>query len=208
MARTRIKVCGVTEEEHAIAAAEAGADAVGFVLSGMGPRAIGPEDAYAIMSVLPPLVTAVGVFHDTPREDFSDAEEACPTPYTQLGGSEDAHLVRSCGPDVIKVVRYDEATFAAELARWEGVDEVCALLIEISPEAAAFDWSVLRPHLEDISKPIILGGNLTPKNVAEAVIAVRPWGVDVTWGVEREAGVKDLQLIEDFCAAVQGADRE
>ncbi len=208
MARTRIKVCGVTEEEHAIAAAEAGADAVGFVLSGRGPRAICPDDAYGIMSVLPPMVTAVGVYEDTTIDDFSDAEEACPTPYAQLSGREDAHLVKSCGPDVIKVVKFDAATFATELARWDALNEVCAILIEASDANGPFDWRQIVPFLEHTGKPIILGGNLNPTNVAEAILAVRPWGVDVTWGIEREPGVKDLALIEEFCLAVQGADRE
>ena len=176
MARTRIKVCGVTEEEHAIAAAQAGADAVGFVLSGSGPRAIGPEEAFAIMSVLPPMMTTVGVFHDTPLDDFSDAEEECPTPYTQLCGNESVHLVRSCGPDVIKCVNFNEATIAAELAQWDGVDEVSAILLRVSDEGGPFDWARIRPHLEPISKAIILGGNLTPANVGEAILAVAAVG--------------------------------
>jgi len=205
MARTRVTICGVTEEEQAITAAEAGADAVGFVFHRTSPRAIDPEEAYAIMSVLPPLVASVGEFCEPTLDEFSDAEELCPTIYTKFAGEEDVQLVRSCGPDVIKVVRWDEATIARDLLRWDELDEVCAIMVEV-PEG--FDWAQLTPHLENVRKPIVLSGGLTPRNVGEAILAVRPWGVEACAGVEHAPGVKDLELIEAFCLAVQGADRE
>ncbi|HYE63052.1 MAG TPA: hypothetical protein VD997_13730 [Phycisphaerales bacterium] len=207
MARTRITVCGITEEEQAFIAADAGADAIGFVFTPMSPRAIDPAAAYDIMSVMPPLLASVGEFCDPTVDQFVDAEEACPTIYTKFAGDEDVQLVRTCGPDVIKLVRYDEATFARDLARWDEVEEVCAVMVQ-APGPGAFDWARLTPHIENIRKPIILTGGLTPQNVGEAILAVRPWAVEACAGVEHAPGVKDVQMIEDFCLAVQGADRE
>src|SRR4051812_15642697 len=102
MGRTRIKICGIRDEGAALAAADSGADAIGFMFVPASVRYIDPEDAYGIMSVLPPLVSSVGVFADPTLDGFSDVEETCPTIYTQLHGEEDVQLVRSCGPDVIK----------------------------------------------------------------------------------------------------------
>lgn len=206
--RTRIKICGIRDEDAALAAADAGADAIGFMFVKTSPRYVEPEAAYAIMSGLPPLIATVGVFADPSVDEFSDVEETCPTIYSQLHGREDLQLVRSCGPDVIKAVRFDEATIAAELARWDGVEEVCAILVDggSGGTGTVFDWSLLTPHIEKIGKPIILAGGLTPENVARAIREVRPWAVDVSSGVEREKGVKDVALIEAFCEAVHGAD--
>ena len=191
-----------------MAAVDAGADAIGFMFVRNSPRFIHPDDAYAIMSGLPPLVASVGVFADPDVDEFSDIEEACPTIYTQLHGTEDVELVRNCGPDVIKAVRFDEATIARELAKWDELEEVCAILVDGGSGGAgvAFDWSLLTPHLERISKPIILAGGLTPENVGHAIREVGPYAVDVSSGVEREKGVKDAALIEAFCEAVRAAD--
>jgi phosphoribosylanthranilate isomerase len=208
--RTRIKICGIRDEDAAVAAADAGADAVGFMFVRSSARFIEPEEAYAIMTGLPPMVASVGVFADATVDEFSDVEEACPTIYSQLHGDEDVELVRSCGPDVIKAVRFDEATIARELARWDEVEEVCAILIDGGSGGAgvAFDWSLLVPHLEKVSKPLILAGGLTSENVGRAIREVRPYAVDVSSGVEREKGVKDVGLIEAFCEAVRAADSE
>ena len=193
-----------------MAAVDAGADAIGFMFVRASPRAIDPEQAYEIMAGLPPLVASVGVFADPDVDEFSDIEETCPTIYTQLHGDEDVDLVQQCGPDVIKAIRFDEATIAESLARWDEVDEVCAILIDggSGGMGVAFDWALLTPHLEHISKPIILAGGLTPENVGHAIREVRPYAVDVSSGVEREKGVKDAGLIEAFCKAVREADGE
>ncbi len=210
MARTRIKICGIRDEEAAVAAADAGADAIGFMFVRSSPRFIEPEDAFQLLSSLPPLVSTVGVFADPTLDEFSDVEETCPTIYSQLHGNEDVELVQSCGPDVIKAIRFDKATIADEIARWSEVEEVCALLIDGSSGGAgvAFDWSLLTPHIENVAKPIILAGGLTPENVGRAIREVRPYGVDVSSGVERAKGVKDTALIEAFCDAVRAADAE
>lgn len=209
MPRTRIKICGVRDEETLYAAAEAGADAVGFVFVKGSPRYLDPEDAFALMGALPPFMASVGVFADRTIDDFLDVEERCPTQHAQLHGEEDEQLVRACGPDVIKAVRFDAATIGAELARWAEIPEVAAVLVD-GPKPGSgesIDWEALADAADSVAVPLILAGGLTPENVGEAIRIVRPWGVDVSSGVERERGVKDAALIEAFCEAVRDADR-
>ncbi len=207
MARTRVKICGIRDIETALVAADAGADAVGFVFVKSSPRYIDPLEAADIMFALPPLVASVGVFMNHSVQAFADIEEQCPTTHTQLHGNEDEKAVAACGP-AIKAVRFDEATIAAELSRWQAVGEVEAIMIDSPTPGAgvAFDWASLAPLVERAEKPIFLAGGLTPGNVAEAIRTVRPYAVDVSSGVERERGVKDPALIEAFLEAVREAD--
>lgn len=220
MPRTRIKICGLRDAPSAAAAVQAGADALGFVFVKSSPRNIEPADAWSIIGTLPPFVASVGLYQDATVEQFCDIEEVCPTNYAQLHGAETEDTARRCGPGVIKAVRYDPATIAAELKRWGAVDEVDAILIDGSSggEGVALDWKSLAAILESARrdaiagrapalKPIILAGGLTPDNVAEAVRIVRPFGVDVSSGVEKKRGVKDAGLITAFCEAVRSADR-
>jgi phosphoribosylanthranilate isomerase len=209
MPRTRVKICGIRSQDMALAAADAGADAVGFVFVPSSARYIAPEEAWSIIGALPPLVSSVGVFVNASIETFSDIEELCPTTFSQLQGNEQERLVRECGPGVFKAIRFDAATIRADLERWDAIGEVDAILIDGSAggEGTSFDWTQLRESMEGIAKPIILAGGLTPQNVGEAIRAVRPYAVDVSSGVEREKGVKDPALIEAFCRAVQEADR-
>ncbi len=208
MARTRIKICGVRDVDMALTAATAGADAIGLVFVQNSPRFVNPDDAYEIMSALPPMTTAIGVFANHSLEAFSDIEECCPTPVTQLHGTEDEKLVKKCGPDVIKAIRFDPETIAKDIERWTAVDEVCALLIDgANPGSGeAINWEALASFLESVSLPIILAGGLTPKNVGAAIELIQPWAVDVSSGVESAPGIKDAELIEAFCKAVRAAD--
>ena len=208
MGRTRIKICGVRSVEIALAAVDAGADAIGFMFVKGSARAIDPEEAAEIMWSLPPMITTVGVFMNASVDTFSDIEEACPTHLAQLHGNESEPTVRACGP-AIKAVRYDPTTIRAELERWDAIEEVDAILVDGSGggEGVSFEWSGLAAVSEGISTPIVLAGGLTPENVGEAIRAVHPYAVDVSSGVERERGVKDPRLIEAFCEAVRQADR-
>jgi phosphoribosylanthranilate isomerase len=212
--RTRIKICGVKDIDTALTAAEAGADAVGLVFVESSPRYVEPEEGYEIMASLPPLVMAVGVFANHGLDAFSDIEERCPTPLTQLHGTEDEKLVRKCGPDVIKAIRFDAETFARDVARWDALDEVSAILVDGSNPGSgvALDWGrlaeALEPMREGLRVPLILAGGLTAETVGEAIRAIGPWAVDVSSGVESSPGVKDPERIHAFCAAVREADRE
>lgn len=209
MGRTRIKICGVKDVETALVAAEAGADAVGFIFIRNSPRFIDPDEAQDVMFSLPPMVSTVGVFMNHSPDAFADIEERCPTTHTQLHGNENDEVVRACGP-AIKAIRYDAATIAKELVRWDECEDVEALLIDgpAPGEGVPFKWTDLPPLLERIEKPVFLAGGLTPDNVAEAIRIVRPYGVDVSSGVEKARGEKDPALIEAFCAAVRRADAQ
>lgn len=205
--RTRIKICGVRDEDTALAAADCGADAVGFIFVRSSPRFIEPEHAAELLLALPPMVASVGVFMNTPAEVFADAEQMCPTTHTQLHGSEDADLVAACAP-VIKAIRYTPDSIARDLASWDDDENVEAILIDgpAPGEGVPFNWTDLAPHLDRLSKPVFLAGGLTPDNVGDAIRILRPYGVDVSSGVERDRGVKDPDLIEAFCDAVRRAD--
>ena len=141
---------------------------------------------------------------------FCDIEETCPTTLSQLHGNEPEQVVRQCGPGVIKAVRFEESSIRDDLARWGALEEVDAILVDGGAgDGKAFDWGSLHAALAEtgISTPIVLAGGLTPENVGEAIRAVRPYAVDISSGVEREAGVKDASLIAAFCDAVREADR-
>lgn len=210
MARTRIKICGIRDDGGVRASVEAGADAIGFVFVPESPRFIEPADAWALVSALPAFVTSVGLFKDASIESFCDVEEQCPTALSQFHGNEDDETVRSCGPGVIKAVRFSPETIEPEVRRWDAIDEVDAILVDGSEggKGTALDWGALRRALDAArpAKPVILAGGLTPTNVGEAIRVVRPYAVDVSSGVESSPGVKDPALIEAFCAAVRRAD--
>ena len=208
--RTRVKVCGIKDERAAMVAAEAGADAVGFILVPKLARTIEPEDAAAIMYALPPMVNSVGVVRNLSVDEFADLEQRCPCELMQLHGDEDDRTVAACGPGVIKAFKFDADSIAADLRRWCRLPEVSAILVDGSAggEGESFEWSRLADAVASLPlpKPIIVAGGLTPDNVGEAIRTVRPFAVDVSSGVESERGVKGLDLIHAFCDAVRAAD--
>ncbi len=208
MSRTRVKVCGVRDAEMARVAAEAGADAVGLVFVPGTPRAIEPEAAFAVMSALPPLVTAVGVFRDLTLDQFVEVEQACPTPLVQIHGPAEVDLVRRCGPGVVRAIHGPPEAMARELETWADIEEVDAVLLDGSAggEGAPLDWATGAKLVEGYSKPIIVAGGLDATNVAEAITAMRPYAVDVSSGVESSPGVKDAAKVRSFCEAVRRAD--
>jgi len=209
MARTRIKICGIRDDDALAAAVAAGADAVGFNFVKSSVRYIEPGEADRLVQMLPPLVVGVGVYVNPVYEEFCDIEEQCPfLAFSQLHGNEGVKTVKQCGPDVIKAIRFDAATIAAELLEWAKVEEVAAILIDggNGGEGKTVDWQKLADALSDNELPVFLAGGLTPNNVGEAIRIVRPYAVDVASGVESDPGVKDAELIEAFCKAVREAD--
>ena len=208
MARTRVKICGIRDEDGLYAAIDAGADAVGFVFVESSPRFVRPERAFDLMGLLTPMVVSVGVFQDADEDAFGEIEQICPVHHAQLHGDETAETVEACGPDVIKAVRFGTETFEADVARWDVNENVAAILID-GPSGGSgrpVDWEAVARVTEQVSKPVLLAGGLTAENVAEAVRLVRPYAVDVSSGVEGERGVKDAAKIEAFCDAVRRAD--
>ena len=193
----KVKICGITRLEDALEAARLGADALGFNFWPGSKRYVPPADARAIVRRLPPFVTAVGVFVDAPREEILRAVAASGIQVAQLHGDEPPELCASLPLPVVKALRIANAHALAALAAYE----VSGFLLD-APSAGyggsgkTFDWSLATEAAAVV--PVMLAGGLTPENVAEAIRAVRPWGVDVASGVERAPGVKDLAKLRRF----------
>lgn len=202
-ARTRIKICGITSPELAIVAAEAGADAIGVVFAPGSPRKVLPGMAAQIMRAVQPLMSAVGVFRNPADPEVSNWRGE----WIQLHGSEEesqAARLALQNRRVIKGIAFD----ATQIVKWDNSPHVAALLIDsASPgSGTAFDHEALASLMPALRTPVILAGGLTADNVGAAIQAVRPFGVDVSSGVESSKGVKDAGMIRAFCAAVRAAD--
>ncbi len=206
--RTRIKICGITNQNDAQAAINHGADALGFIFVKESPRYINPADAAPIMFELPPMVSSIGVTQDLDIEKFCQVEQQCPCHTFQLHGKESPALVQQCGPGIIKAFKYEEVTIKSQLDRWAKFEEIDALLIDGSDggQGKSFNWQHLAPLLVNYPKKIIIAGGLDATNVGEVINAIHPYAVDISTGVESEPGIKDHQKIADLCAAVHAAD--
>lgn len=201
--RTRIKICGIRDVETALAAAEAGADAIGLVAVPSSPRFVEFESARRIAGALPPFVAAVLVTAD------ADAEMLLaewPHDWIQLHGAETAIDPLFGGRRIIRGVPL--ALGEAEILRWDRDPGVAALLLDAPRPGSGepIDLDGLRALRDRVRSPLIVAGGLEPSSVAAVVRAVRPWAVDVSSGVERSRGVKDVGLIREFCAAVRDAE--
>ncbi len=193
----RVKICGITRGEDALAAVESGADALGFVFYSGSPRHIRLEAARDIIRELPPFVTTVGVFVDEDPSTISEIVEAAGIDVVQLHGGEPEEVCR-LWPRVIKAFRVRELTDLDAVARYR----VSAYLLDTySPDmpggtGQVFNWDIALEAKR--FGPVVLAGGLTPENVDRAVRWVRPYGVDVSSGVEREKGVKDEEKVRLF----------
>lgn len=200
---TFIKICGITSIDMAQVAVEAGADAIGLVFAESSPRCIPMETALEIAARLPANVTPVALFQDASIDEIN----AWSHEWVQLHGHEDEDDAQRLGDkSVIKGFRFDPV----QVRRWNQCQAVDVLIIDGSEGGMgeSFQHDRLIDMMPEIDKPIVLAGGLAPDNVAAAIRAVRPFGVDVSSGVESSRGVKDPELIRTFCAAVQTtADR-
>jgi len=205
--RTRIKVCGITRVEDAIAAAALGVDALGFVFWPGSPRCITPRAAAAITAALPPFVAKVGVFvNQSPAEIRAFAGEAG-LDAVQLHGDEPAELWARVPGRCIKAVAVGPGFDAAGLADWPPA--IWPLLDACDPARRGgtgreIDWGLAARAAR--IRPVILAGGLSPSNVGLAVSRVRPFALDVSSGVEREPGIKDPEKLRTFVGAVLAAD--
>ena len=209
MSRTRIKICGVTSLEAARAAIDAGADAIGCVFADGSPRRITIDVAAEIVSILPPMVSAFGVFQLNNHSNAisSDLEQWMRmSPFVQLHGEEDEQTAKRIARKgrVIKAFPFA----SAQVRRWDGCPHIQMLLIDSATPGSGkrFNYEKLVSIKNSIDKPIILAGGLNAESVGDAVRAVRPFAVDVSSGVESAPGAKDAKRIEAFCAAVRDAD--
>ncbi|WP_296128867.1 phosphoribosylanthranilate isomerase [Pseudomonas sp. Ga0074129] len=204
MAVVRSKICGITRVEDALAAAEAGADAIGLVFYAKSPRAVSVQQAREIIAALPPFVTSVGLFVDASRCELGEILDAVPLDLLQFHGDETPDECDHYGRPYIKALRVKPGDdIAAQVARYANARGV--LLDTFVPgipggTGEAFDWSLVPAQL---SKPVILAGGLTAANVAQAIGQVRPFAVDISGGVESAKGIKDAAKIHAFMEAVR-----
>ena len=204
--RTRVKICGITRSEDGAYAARCGADAIGLVFYPASPRAVDGGRATAIVRALPPFVTVVGLFVDPEPAWVRRVLADVPLDLLQFHGDEPPELCGAFGRPYLKAMAVREGVDLRAWARRHG--DACGLLLDSYHPAlrggtgTTFDWSQVPP---DLGKPVVLAGGLTPENVAEAVRKVRPYGVDVSGGVESEKGIKDPDRVAAFMRGVNSA---
>jgi phosphoribosylanthranilate isomerase len=202
--RVRVKICGLTRVEDALAAAAAGADAIGLVFVEKSPRFVKFEQARAIAAALPPFITIVGLFVDASAARIREVLGQVPLDLLQFHGRETPEDCQQFGYPYIKVVRMvPDVDLVAEAQRY--VQAAGLLLDAYDPQlaggtGATFDWTQVPTN---IGKPVILAGGLTPENVARAIQAVQPYAVDVSSGVEQSKGIKDAAKIAAFIRNAQ-----
>lgn len=204
--RTRIKICGLTREADVDAAVAAGADALGFVLYPKSSRAVTVARAAELAARLPPFVTPVLLFVNAAADDVRAAADALPQALLQFHGDEDAAACDAAARPYLRAVRMAPGV---DLLDWQArFPRAAGLLLDAHVETyggsgKVFDWSLIPPS---VPAPVVLSGGLSPANVTDGVLRVRPWAVDVSSGVEQAKGVKDAGLMRRFCQAVRAAD--
>ncbi|GAB6067099.1 phosphoribosylanthranilate isomerase [Methylothermus subterraneus] len=203
MPRIRVKICGLTRVEDALAAARFGADAIGLVFYPKSPRAVEIEQARQIALALPPFVTAVGLFVDADPVYVEAVLRRVPLGLLQFHGAETEVECARFGRPYLKAIRLREGVdLRREAARFP---TACGLLVDAyDPDVPGgtgrrCDWDRIP---KELGKPLILAGGLDPENVAAAVAKVRPWAVDVSSGVEKAKGIKDPAKMAAFLREV------
>jgi len=218
MTRTRVKICGITRVEDGVAAARAGADAIGFNFWPGSPRAVAVERARVIAAALPPFVTIVGLFVDPAPEHVRATLKALPLDLLQFHGVEAPEFCRAFGRPYIKAVPVAAKATTVDLLEYAArYPDACGLLFDAPPAAGlpggtgqTFDWDALP---RELPRPLVLSGGLTAANVGAAIRRLRPWAVDVSSGVEAIGpdgkpikGSKDPPRIVAFIEEVRHAD--
>lgn len=201
---TKVKICGITTLDDALMAAEAGADALGFIFFEKSPRNIAPEQAARIIAGLPPFVQAVGLFVNAELDFVNETADRCRLDIVQLHGDESPAYCDGVRRRVMKAFR---VRGLESLAPMVGYRVAGFVLDAWSPNAyggtgARFDWDCAIAAKE--KGPIVLAGGLDPDNVAAAVAKVQPYGVDVSSGVELSPGRKDPDKVRRFIRQAKG----
>lgn len=200
---TRCKICGITNLEDALFAIKWGANALGFVFYEPSPRFIGPVEVSQIIAELPPFVTTVGLFVNPTQVKVEETLSLAQLDLLQFHGNEDETFCNQFDRPYIKALGVDETIDIKRVATQFG--SARALLLDTLDSklrggtGRTFDWGLITNNL---SKPVILAGGLNPANVRKAIQQVRPFGVDVSSGVESHKGKKDPLLIKAFLSEV------
>jgi phosphoribosylanthranilate isomerase len=202
--RTRIKICGITRPEDAMAAAAAGADAIGLVFHPPSPRNVEPETAVAIVRALPPYITVVALFMNAGIEAVRICLNTVPVDLLQFHGDESPEFCGKFDRRYVKAVAMGTAMDPLEYAT--RYPDAAGFLLDshgggrMGGTGDRFDWSLIPGKFD---APVILAGGLDPHNVADGVRRVRPYAVDVSSGVEVAKGIKSADRIAQFVREVR-----
>ena len=207
LTRTRVKICGITTASAALAAAHAGADAIGLVFYAPSPRAVSVEEAADIVSALPPFVSSVGLFVNAEPALVHKVLARVTLDLLQFHGDETPAYCQSFGKPWLKAIRVRPDTYIPGVM--EEYRHARGVLLDAWHEdvyggsGRTFDWDLLKQQGSETVMPVVLAGGLKPGNVAQAIRTVAPWGVDVSSGVESAPGIKSEPLINAFMREVQ-----
>lgn len=205
--RTRVKICGITRVEDALAAAQAGADAIGLVFYAPSPRCVEVQKAQEICKEITPFINVIALFVNSKEEVIRDVIDNVPVNLLQFHGAESAEQCERFNRPYIKAIGMHADVDPVEVMRAHPRSRGF-VLDAYQPDThggggVVFDWA----HVPDTSEqPLILAGGLTPENVARAIEQTRPYAVDVSSGVELEKGIKSAEKIHEFIRGVQRGD--
>jgi len=204
--RVRVKICGITRIEDALACVDAGADALGFVFHEKSARFVTPERARSIVAALPPFVTTVGVFLDAETETVCEIARIAGIEVAQFHGDEPAEACDAVGMPYVKTIpvcaSFDAGALDLAFPRASGILLDTAVGAQRGGTGTAFDW---RLWPKESHRRLILAGGLGPANVARAIEVTKPYAVDVCTGVESTPGKKDADKVRAFIAEVARA---
>ena len=202
----RVKICGITRVEDAVAAVDAGADALGFMFHPASPRHVSIEVAAGVIRCLPPFIAKVGVFVDAAEDTVRRTIAECGIDTLQFHGDERPEFCQRFAPlKIYKAFRIQNLESLPALSPYQCDAWLLDSFVPDKPggTGALFNWD-LAVEAGKLGRPIILAGGLTPENVGDAVRKVRPFGVDVSSGVEASPGRKDPGRVRAFIEAARG----
>jgi len=203
---TRIKICGITSVRDALIVSDSGADAIGLVFYPRSPRHVTIDQAAEIIDSVPPFVTTVALFLDAREDDIREVLSSMPVDLIQFHGDECPTDCGQYGRPYIKAVGMkggvDVDAYASTYPDARGFLLDSHAVGEAGGTGERFDWS----QMPSLTKPVILAGGLNPENAGEAVRSARPFGLDVSSGVESEPGIKDSHKVRRFIDEVRKAD--
>jgi phosphoribosylanthranilate isomerase len=203
----KVKICGITNLDDAMIATEAGADAIGFVFHPDSPRYVSPEMVGRIVAQLPALVLTVGVFVNEDMKKVQEIMSRCGLAVAQLHGDEPAAYCEALRRPVLKAIRLRGHQDFLAMAEFQGRARVRGFIVDAVSDGAyggtglQVNWQLAAEAAK--VGPVVLAGGLTAENVAEAIRSVRPYGVDVSSGVESAPGRKDPVKVRAFIGSVK-----
>jgi phosphoribosylanthranilate isomerase len=207
--RTRIKICGLRDQESVVACRQSGANAVGFVFYEPSVRYVEPQLAGRLVSFLGPWQTPVALFVNPQSDLVRSVIQQIPNVLLQFHGDEPVEFCESFSRPYLKAIRMNADTNLVDMSH--RFASASGLLVDSWSEGFggsghAFEWSLL-PDQSRLAQPLILSGGLHEGNICQALSQIHPYGVDVSSGVEAQRGVKCPSKIKAFCQAVVAADR-